>query len=114
MKFINMPIKQGNLILGCQSRVAQQIGVPQQTIAFREQSDKPPRSYVLVALARALGVGVESLLYEETIQRRGNGGPKGKLKKIFVETAILPRRQQDKIAEFVSAFVNQYRQSRER
>ena len=97
-----------------QEELAQRVGVQQQTIAFWEQSDKPPRSDVLVALAQALAVSVESILSEETIPRRSNGGPKGKIKKIFEETATLPRRQQEKIAEFVSAYVNQYRQGRVR
>jgi transcriptional regulator with XRE-family HTH domain len=97
-----------------QEELAQRVGVQQQTIAFWEQSDKPPRSDVLVGLAQALGVSVESILSEETVPRRSNGGPKGKIKKIFEETATLPRRQQEKIAEFVSAYVNQYRQGRVR
>jgi transcriptional regulator with XRE-family HTH domain len=94
-----------------QEDLAQRIGVPQQTIAFWEQSDKPPRSEVLLDLGNALGVRVETLLNEKAVVKR-NGGPKGKLRKIFEETSNLPRRQQDKIAEFVSAFVNQYKQNR--
>jgi DNA-binding XRE family transcriptional regulator len=97
-----------------QEDLAQLIGVQQQTIAFWEQSDKPPRSDVLIPLAQALGVTVESILSYETAPLKRNGGPKGKLQKIFEETATLPRRQQEKIAEFVSAFVNQYRQEQER
>ena len=38
-------------------------------------------------------------------------GPDGKLRKIFEDASRLPRRQQDKIAKFLSAFINQYRQS---
>ncbi|MEJ7712995.1 MAG: hypothetical protein WKF84_24920 [Pyrinomonadaceae bacterium] len=36
------------------------------------------------------------------------GGPTGKVQKVFDDVARLPRRQQEKIAEFVSAFVAQY------
>jgi transcriptional regulator with XRE-family HTH domain len=97
-----------------QEELAQRVGVQQQTIAFWEQSDKPPRSDALVDLAQVLGVSVESILSEEAAPRRSNGRPKGKIKKIFEETATLPRRQQEKIAEFVSAYVNQYRQGRVR
>jgi hypothetical protein len=32
--------------------------------------------------------------------------------KVFEEVSKLPRRQQEKIIEFVSAFVNQYKQSK--
>jgi DNA-binding XRE family transcriptional regulator len=39
-----------------QEELAQKVGVLQQTIAFWEQSDKPPRSEVLPKLAEALGV----------------------------------------------------------
>lgn len=94
-----------------QQELAQRVGVHQQTIAFWEQSDKPPRSEVLLDLAKALGVKIEALLNENAVVKR-NGGPKGKLRKIFEETSNLPRRQQEKIAEFVSAFVNQYKQNR--
>jgi hypothetical protein len=82
--------------------------------SFREQGDKPPRSDVLIGLAQALEVSVESILTEKTVPLKKNGGPKGKLHKIFEEPAILSRRQQEKIAEFVSAYVNQYRQGRVR
>jgi DNA-binding XRE family transcriptional regulator len=97
-----------------QEDLAQLIGVQQQTIAFWEQSDKPPRSEVLIGLAQTLGVTVESILTEEAVPLKGSGGPKGKLQKIFEETATLPRRQQEKIAEFVAAFVNQYKQEQTR
>ncbi|MGD0230364.1 MAG: hypothetical protein ABSC19_08395 [Syntrophorhabdales bacterium] len=39
------------------------------------------------------------------------GGPDGKLRKVFEEASGLPRRQQEKIMEFVPAFINQYKQS---
>jgi len=38
------------------------------------------------------------------------GGPAGKLRKVFEEVSALLRRQQDKVVEFVAAFVCQYRQ----
>jgi transcriptional regulator with XRE-family HTH domain len=99
-----------------QGELAQRIGVPQQTIAFWEQSDKPPRSEVLPPIAEALGVKVEALLApdEKIAAKRNGGGPKGKMKRLFEEASGLPRSQQDKIAEFVSAFVNQYRQTHTR
>jgi transcriptional regulator with XRE-family HTH domain len=95
-----------------QEELAQRTGVLQQTIAFWEQSDKPPRSEVLHGLADALGVTVETLLSENggAVAARKKGGPEGKLRKIFEDASRLPRRQQDKIAEFVSAFINQHKQ----
>lgn len=95
-----------------QEELAQKVGVQQQTIAFWEQSEKPPRSEVLLDLANALGVTVEALLSTNSKSVKRKGGPEGKMRKIFEETAGLPRRQQEKIAEFVSAFINQYKQQR--
>ena len=78
-------LRQFRLAAGLSQReLAGLIGETQQNVAFWEQSDKPPRSDVLPRLAQALGVRVEDLLQ--------------------------PRRQQDKVVEFVSAFVCQYRQ----
>jgi transcriptional regulator with XRE-family HTH domain len=95
-----------------QDDLAQRIGVPQQTIAFWERTGKTPRSEVLSQLAEALDVRVETLLSEDgIITVKKKGGPNGKLKKIFEDASRLPRRQQEKIAEFVSAFVNQYKQN---
>ena len=94
-----------------QVELAEKIGVQQQTIAFWEQSDKPPRSEVLADLANALGVKVEAILSEGAVAVvKKKGGPEGRLKKIFEDASGLPRRQQEKIAEFVSAFVKQYKQ----
>ncbi len=99
-----------------QEELSQRIGVPQQTIAFWERTGKPPRSEVLPQLAEALGVTIETLLSENgvTVTAKKKGGPNGKLRKIFEDASSLPRRQQEKIAEFVSAFINQYRQNRAR
>jgi transcriptional regulator with XRE-family HTH domain len=93
--------------------LAERIGVLQQTIAFWEQTDKPPRSEVLLKLAEALDVSIETLLTENnvTVAVKKKGGPDGKLRRIFEDASSLPRRQQEKIAEFVSAFINQYKQS---
>ncbi len=95
-----------------QEDLAQRVGVPQQTIAFWEQTDKPPRSEVLLKLADALDVSIQTLLTENgVVAVKKKGGPNGKLRKIFEDASRLPRRQQEKIAEFVSAFVNQYKQN---
>ena len=96
--------------------MAQRIGVPQQTIAFWERTGKTPRSEVLKDLADTLGVRIEALLSEngEAAAVKKKGGPDGKLRKIFEDASRLPRRQQEKIAEFLSAFINQYKQSHSR
>jgi transcriptional regulator with XRE-family HTH domain len=82
------------------------IGETQQNIAFWEQSDKPPRSDVLPKLARVLGVSVEDLLdVGRPVARRS--GPVGKVRRLFEDVSELPRRQQEKVVEFVSALVEQ-------
>lgn len=55
-----------------------------------------------------------SLMCYHIVHRLGimkKGGPDGKLRKVFEEASGLPRRQQEKIMEFVPAFINQYKQS---
>jgi transcriptional regulator with XRE-family HTH domain len=91
-----------------QIELAKLIGESQQNVAFWEQSEKPPRSDVLPKMAKVLGVRVEALLGEE-IPRFHRSGPVGRVQKIFEEVSKLPRRQQDRIAETVSALVAQYK-----
>ena len=91
------------------------LGVPQSNIAFWEQSEKPPRSDVLPAMAQAFGVRIEELLKVEPEKRTAGkkNGPTGRVREVFDRVSKLPRRQQEKIVEFVSAFVNQYEQNKE-
>jgi transcriptional regulator with XRE-family HTH domain len=92
-----------------QYELARLIGVPQPNIAFWELSAKPPRSEVLPKMARALGVRVEQLLDTEAAVER-KAGPTGKVQQAFEAVSRLPRRQQEKILEVVSLFVQQYGQ----
>lgn len=95
-----------------QYELAKLLGVPQSNIAYWEGSDKPPRSDVLPKLAKILGVRIERLLNINGKQER-IGGPTGKVRSIFEQVSKLPKKQQEKIVEFVSAFVNQYQDQRE-
>ena len=64
--------------------------------------------------ARVLGLSVAELLGEEVqIKRARKTGPTGKVHKTFEEVSKLPRRQQKKIVEVVSALVSQYAQTRQ-
>jgi hypothetical protein len=57
---------------------------------------------------------VAELLGEDAqIKRARKTGPTGKVHKIFEEVSELPRRQQEKIVEVVSALVTQYAQTRQ-
>jgi len=91
-----------------QAELAALVGETQRNIAYWEQSDKPPRSDVLEKLADVLGVRVESLLRPDGPQIR-RSGPVGKARLVFEEVSRLPRREQDKVVEFVSALVSQYK-----
>jgi transcriptional regulator with XRE-family HTH domain len=96
---------------------ARYVGVPQPNIAFWEQSEKPPRSDVLPKMAEALGVSVEDLLIVEsgktatTKAAKSNGRPAGKVREVFDRVSKLPRRQQEHIVNWVSAYVSQYEQT---
>jgi hypothetical protein len=61
------------------------------------------------ALTTALQVSADSLLARRPVRRR-DAGANGRIRKVFEAVAALPRRQQDKIAEFVEAFVAQHRE----
>ena len=91
-----------------QAELARLIGEPQQNVALWEQSDKPPRSDAIPKLARALGVRVEDLFTEKTSLPRPSG-PVGRVRKLFDEVAKLPRRQQDKIVEFLAPIVEDFK-----
>jgi transcriptional regulator with XRE-family HTH domain len=99
-----------------QYELARMIGVPQANIAFWERSEKPPRSEVLPKMADALGVRIEDLLNGSAVTRMvktGKSKPVGKVRQAFEEVSKLPRRQQDKVVEFVTAFVQHYQQNRQ-
>ena len=94
-----------------QAELAAFLGVPQGNIAFWEASAKPPRSDVLPAMAKALHVRIDELLIDagnvSPLPRRS--GPVGEVQKVFEEVRRLPRKQQRKILETVTALVEQYR-----
>lgn len=95
------------------------MGVPQANIAFWERSEKSPRSEVLPRMAEALGVSVEDLLIvgdEKPLSKKAaksNGRPAGKVREVFDRVSKLPRRQQEHIVSWVSAYVSQYDKTRQ-
>ena len=95
-----------------QYELARYVGVPQANIAFWERSEKPPRSEVLPKMAEALGVSVEELLIigdEKPVRRKAtktNGRPADKVREVFDRVSKLPRRQQEHIVNWVSAYVS--------
>jgi transcriptional regulator with XRE-family HTH domain len=89
-----------------QRELARQIGERQSNIQYWETTGKIPRSDVLAALAKALGVTVEELLGEPKARRAP--APGGKVRQVFEAVTKLPRRQQQKIVEVVEALVSQH------
>jgi len=95
-----------------QTQLADAIGEKQQTIAYWERSARPARSDAIPKLARILGVSSEDLLQgkgQAPPKRLQRSGPSSKIQKLFEEVSQLPRRQQDKVIEFVAAFVEQHK-----
>jgi transcriptional regulator with XRE-family HTH domain len=93
-----------------QTQLAKQLGVSHSNIAFWELKGTPPRGEVLPALAQALAVSVDELLGVKPLKPKRQAA-KGRLQQVFEAASKLPRRQQDKVAEFVEAFVNQHSNS---
>jgi len=85
--------------------LARQIGEQHTNVLYWETSGAPPRADVLVPIAEALGITVEELLGAAKPKRVT--APGGRLRQVFERASKLPRRQQDKVAEFVEAFVTQ-------
>ena len=57
-----------------------------------------------------LGVSIDELLNTGAAKKRAKrAGPVGRTQKLFEDVSKLPRRQQEKVAEVVSAMLDQYR-----
>ena len=83
--------------------LARRIGEDHSNVRYWETTGKLPRSNVLMPMAKALGVTVEELLGQPKPKRAITPG--GKLGEVFESVSKLPRRQQQKVVEFVEAFV---------
>lgn len=83
--------------------LARRIGEDHSNVRYWESGGHLPRADVLIPMAKALGVSVEELLGEPKPKRIV--GPAGRLGQVFDAASRLPRRQQQKVAEFVEAFV---------
>ena len=94
-----------------QAELARSLGVPQSSVGFWETAAKPPRSDILPKLAKALGVRVEDLLGSTPLATPGRPGPVGKLQRALEQAAVLPRRQQLLVVEFVNTLVQQQRKT---
>ena len=95
-----------------QQELAEKLGMSQRAYAYWERHPVALRPEQLQQLAAGLKISVGDLLDAPSEPKRGNG-PTGKMQRLFEEVSQLPRRQQEKVAEFVGAFVRQYQQSRQ-
>jgi transcriptional regulator with XRE-family HTH domain len=86
--------------------LARQIGQQATNVSYWERTGKPPRSEVLMDMARVLGVSVEEVL-GQSAKRRATAVPGGKLGEVFQEVARLPRGKQQRIISVVAALVAQ-------
>ena len=98
-----------------QPKLAARMQTKREMIDYYERCSPNPTLDVIQKIAEALEVSVMELLGEEdaTIPTSKKAGPTGKVQQVFDDVAKLPRRQQDKVVEFVSAFVRQYEQGRQ-
>ena len=93
-----------------QAEVAEALGITQQSYAGWERRETALKPEYLLQLASTLKVTVDHLLGTEQKEStiRQPSGPPGKLRRVFEKASQLPRHQQNKVAEFVEAFVNQH------
>ena len=85
--------------------LARQIDESHTNVSYWERTGQIPRSDKLASLAKALGVSVEDLLGEGKGKR--STAPAGKLRNVFEEASRLPRRQQEKLIDFIKLFIAQ-------
>jgi transcriptional regulator with XRE-family HTH domain len=87
-----------------QVELAGRLGVTQQVVAAWERRNVALRAEQIKILAEALGTTADYLI-GIAVTWRGTKGPSGKVRQVFEQVSKLPRRQQQKVVEFVEAFV---------
>ena len=90
-----------------QRDMARQLGISQPSYANWERYNVSLKPEQLTLLAKTLGV-TAAMLVEGQPTAVKRGGPTGKVRQVFERVNQLPRQQQNKVVEFVEAFVNQY------
>ena len=90
-----------------QKQMAELLGITQQSYAAWERRSTALKPEQLARLARLLDCSIDALIGNDT-QRRRSAGPPGRIRRVFEAVTRLPRHQQNKVAEFVEAFVAQH------
>ncbi len=97
-----------------QRELAERLDVPRETVDYYERRALNPTLDVIQKVAEALEVGAAELVGDDApVRAVRRGGPTGKVRQVFEDVSKLPRRQQEKIVQVVSALVSQYEQSRQ-
>jgi len=89
-----------------QKQMAEKLGIIQQSYAAWERYPTALKPEQLARLAKILDCSVDELIGNESKPRRA-GGPVGRIRRVFEAVTQLPRHQQNKVADFVEAFVAQ-------
>jgi transcriptional regulator with XRE-family HTH domain len=87
-----------------QVELSKRLGVTQQVVAAWERRNVALRAEQIRTLAEALGTTADYLI-GIAANWKGTKGPSGKVRQVFEQVSKLPRRQQEKVVEFVEAFV---------
>ncbi len=97
-----------------QQKLAERLATSRKTVDYYERRAANPSLEVISRVADALGVSPADIIGDAApTLPRSRPGPTGRMRQVFEEASRLPRRQQEKIAEFVRAFVAQYEQNRQ-
>jgi transcriptional regulator with XRE-family HTH domain len=91
-----------------QAPMADKLGVSQSVFADYEREASRLHGELILKVAEILNVTADELLGRETNQPKARRS--GKVKQFFEEVSRLPRSQQEKIVDFMTAFVSQYEQ----
>ena len=91
-----------------QKEIAEALSVTQQYVAGWERQGKSLRLDLLIKLAQLLNTSIDELMGSNGEEGSKKNIPTGRLRKTFARASKLSRRQQEKIAEFVEAFVEKY------
>lgn len=93
-----------------QKLLAEKLGITQQSYAAWERRSIALKPEQIADLAKILECSTDELVTGQTKQKRGIG-PAGRTRRVFEAVSKLPRHQQNKVAEFVEAFVAQHQNS---
>ncbi len=106
------PLRELRVRAGLQVReLARHLGIHHSNIVYWEKTGRVAKVELLPQLAEALGVTVEEVLGQPKPKRAPVAA--GKLGQLFEAASRLPRKQQQKIVDFVEPFITTYEREHE-